>query len=190
MRVQSMTLVGLALMVGVAAAEAQTPVSTTLGTVGTPGGAAFKLGYINSAVILEGAPGAKEASDAFNQYMQTTEAEVQRMGEQLQTLMANFERQQIALSPQAKTQRENEINQRRQEYQTRVEQLEQQASQRQKDLVQPVMDKITAVIEQIRTEGSYAMIFDVAAGSLISADKTLDLTEEVLRRLRAQAPPR
>src|SRR5688572_14538580 len=175
MRVQSMALLGLALLAGSAAAQAP---------------ASVKLGYINSAIILEQAPGAKEASDAFNQYLQTAQTEVERMGQQLQTLMENYERQQIALSPQAKTQRENEINQRRQEYQTRVDQLEQQASQRQKDLVQPVMDKITAVIEQIRTEGSYAMIFDVAAGSLISADKTLDLTEEVLRRLRAQAPPR
>jgi outer membrane protein len=179
-----MALLGLALMVGVAAAEAQAPMAAT------PAAAPFKLAYINSAVILEGAPGAKEASDAVNQYMQTAEAEVQRMGEEIQTLMANYERQQIALSPQAKTQRENEINQKRQAYQARVEQLEQQAAQRQKDIIQPVMDKITAVIEQIRTEGSYAMIFDVAAGSLISADKTLDLTEEVLRRLRAQAPGR
>ena len=49
------------------------------------------------------------------------------------------------------------------------------------------MDQITAVIETLREEGNYAMILDAAAGSIISADPTLDLTQEVLRRLEAAA---
>jgi Skp family chaperone for outer membrane proteins len=50
------------------------------------------------------------------------------------------------------------------------------------------MDKITAVIETMREEGNYALILDVAAGSIISADPSLDLTQEVLRRLQAASP--
>jgi outer membrane protein len=91
------------------------------------------------------------------------------------------------LSPAAKTQRQEEIRQRQQEYQTRVEALESQAGQRQQQLVQPVMDRVNKVIEEIRAEGSYSFIFDVAGGSIIAADPRLDLTEEVLRRLRAAA---
>jgi Skp family chaperone for outer membrane proteins len=50
------------------------------------------------------------------------------------------------------------------------------------------MDKVNAVIEKMREEGSYALILDVAAGSIISADPSLDLTQEVIRRLKAEAP--
>jgi Skp family chaperone for outer membrane proteins len=42
------------------------------------------------------------------------------------------------------------------------------------------------VIETLREEGQYSLILDVAAGSIISADSTLDLTPEVIRRLGAQ----
>ena len=62
-------------------------------------------------------------------------------------------------------------------------------SQRQAELVQPVMDLINQVIDAIRSEGDYALIFDVSAGSIIAADPSLDLTEEVIRRLRAQDLP-
>jgi Skp family chaperone for outer membrane proteins len=48
------------------------------------------------------------------------------------------------------------------------------------------MDKVTAVIEKMREEGNYSLILDVAAGSIISADPSLDLTQEVIRRLAAQ----
>jgi outer membrane protein len=173
MRVLSIALAGCALMVG--AAEGQAP--------------AFKIGYVNSAVILEQAPGYKEASDQFAAYMRSTEQEIEQMGRALEELMRSFERQRITLSPQATTQRENEINTRRQEYQTRVGQAEEQAGQRQSDLLKPVMDRINAVIEQVRVDGTYSLIFDVVAGSIVTADKSLDLTEEVIRRLKAQAPP-
>ena len=49
------------------------------------------------------------------------------------------------------------------------------------------MDQITQVIETIREEGNYALILDVAAGSIISADPSLDLTQEVIRRLQTNA---
>ena len=63
------------------------------------------------------------------------------------------------------------------------------AGQRQQELVQPVMDKINQVIEQIRAEGAYTLIFDVSAGGVVAADPGLDLTQEVIRRLKAAAPP-
>ena len=59
------------------------------------------------------------------------------------------------------------------------------AGQRQQELVQPVMDRINEVIEEIREEGSYAIIFDVAGGGVVAADSALDLTQEVIRRLQA-----
>jgi Skp family chaperone for outer membrane proteins len=45
------------------------------------------------------------------------------------------------------------------------------------------MDEITEVIEELREQGNYALILDVAAGSIVSADPALDVTEEVIRRL-------
>ena len=150
--------------------------------------APLKIGYINSAAILEEAPGAKEASAAFDQYLQGSQAEVQRMSQELQTLVADYERQQLMLSATAKTQRQEEINRKRQEYQARAEALETQAGQRQQQLVQPVMDKVNQVIELIRAEGGYAFIFDAAAGSIIAADPKLDLTQQVIQRLKTAAP--
>ena len=175
MQPRSVLLASLAVLASATATQAQAV-------------AALKIGYINSAAILEEAPGAKEASAAFDQYLQNSQAEVQRLSQEIQTLVAEYQRQQLMLSPTAKTQREEEIRRKQQESQTRVDALEKAAGTRQQELVQPIMDKVNAVIEQIRAEGSYSLIFDVAAGSIIAADPKLDLTQEVLRRLKAAAP--
>jgi len=146
---------------------------------------ALKVGYVNSQQILATSSEAAAAEQRFNEEMQGYQAEVQRLEEELQGMQQRLQQQQLTLSPEARANREQQIQTKLQEYQTRTNQLQQQADQRRAELVQPVVDKITAIIETIREEGQYHLILDVAAGSIIAADSTLDLTPEVMRRLSA-----
>jgi len=145
----------------------------------------LKIGYIDSQAILDQDPSARTAQTQFEASLTTYQAEVQQMGEELQQLIDQYEQQQAMLSDEAKQNREEEIRLKQAQYQQRIAELEQQASVRQAELIEPVMQRITTVIEEIRAEGSYSMIFDVAAQGIISADPVLDLTEEVIRRLQA-----
>jgi outer membrane protein len=53
------------------------------------------------------------------------------------------------------------------------------------------MEQINKIIDELRAEEGYSMIFDAEnqAGVLVAADKNLDLTDKVLARLRAAGPP-
>lgn len=156
---------------------------------GTAEAQTLKIGYINSQEILASAPGAREAQQAFEREMQTYTNEAQRLQDELTRLQQQLAQQELTLSPEAKRNRQQQIQQKAQEAQTRMSEMDQLAAQRRAELVQPVMDRITEVIEAMREEGNYALILDVAAGSIISADPSLDLTAEVLRRLGSTAPP-
>jgi outer membrane protein len=143
-----------------------------------------RLGYINSQRILAEAPGTAEAQRSFEADMQRFRTELERLEGELEQLQENFERQQGTLSPAVRQERQQEINQRFIAYQQRRMELEETAQQRQAELVSPIMERISDVIEDIRRDGNYSIIFDAAAGSLITADPTLDLTDQVLQRLR------
>ena len=168
MRRTPLALTALALFVMVGAAEAQT----------------LKIGYINSQEILANAPGAQAAGQAFDEEMQGYQAEIEQLETELEGMQQRLQQQQLTLSPEAKANREQQLQAKLQEYQQRTSQLQELANQRRAALIQPVMDSITAVIETIREEGSYALILDVAAGSIISADPALDLTQMVIDRLQ------
>jgi outer membrane protein len=145
-----------------------------------------KFGYINSQQILAQAPGAAAAQQAFEADMERYRAEIQKFEQELESLRTEYERQQATLSAAAKQQKQQEIQQKFATYQQRVAELEQTAQRRQAELVSPIMERISKVIEEIREEGDYVMIFDAAAGSLITADPSLDLTDRVLSRLRSE----
>lgn len=164
-------LTALALVSMAGAAEAQT----------------LKIGYVNSQEILANAPGAQAAGQQFDEEMAGYQAEIQQLETELEGMQQRLQQQQLTLSPEAKANREQQLQAKLAEYQQRSTQLQELANQRRAALIQPVMDSITSVIETIREEGSYTLILDVAAGSIISADPALDLTQMVLQRLRSTA---
>jgi outer membrane protein len=143
----------------------------------------LKIGYINSQQILASSPDAAAAQQRFDQEMQGFQAEVEQLEAELTRLQERLQQQQLTLSPEARANREQQIQQRLQAYQARTAELQRIADRRRAELIQPVMDRITSVIEAIREEGRYSLILDVAAGAIVAADTTLDLTPEVLRRL-------
>lgn len=172
MRRTSFALGALALMLTAGSAEAQT----------------LKIAYINSQEILVNAPGAEAAQNQFDAEMQSYQNEIAQLETELQNLEAALQQQQLTLSPEARANREQQLQAKFQEYQERTSQLQDVANQRRAALIQPVMDNITAIIEQIREEGAYSVILDAAAGAIVSADPALDLTQDVIARLQAPDP--
>jgi len=168
MRVLSLALGGLLLLGAATTMEAQTP----------------RIGYIDSQAILAEAPGSREAQQAFDREMDRYRGEMQRLGEELDRLITAYQQQERNLTPEAREARQQEIRRKETEYQGRIEEIDEEANRKRQELVEPILEQMSLVIEQIREEGSYALIFDTTARAIIAADPALDLTDEVLRRLQ------
>ena len=57
-------------------------------------------------------------------------------------------------------------------------------------LIGPLMDQLEKSLDQVRKENGFAMIFDVAQGSVIvSADTTLDVTPKVVAKMKNVPTP-
>jgi len=171
-----MTMAGLALTA--TGAMAQSPASA----------AATKIGYINSQVILTNAPGAAEARTTIQKETDKHRADLALADDSIKNMIQSFQQKQLAMSKDARDKQEADIRSRQQALQQRADQLEQQMEKRQADLIKPIMDKVNAALADIRKEGGYALILDTATGAIVAADPALDLTDQVLAKLKASAP--
>jgi outer membrane protein len=180
LRAGSIALATSLILVGIAGAQAsQSPPS------------AGKIGYINSALLLQQAPGRAEAEAQFDREVGVYRQQIQRMDDSLKTLMANFDRESPKLDSATRETRRIAIGQREVEYQQRARGLDSTMQARQAQLVKPIMERVQSVIETIRAEDNYAVILDVGAqvSVVVAADKRLDLTDRVLARLKSQGIP-
>ena len=155
------------------------------------GTAVPKIAYINSALLLQQAPGRAEAEAQFEREVGAYRQQIQRMDDSLKTLVAAFDRDAPKMDSVAREARRASIGQTETQYQQRARGLDSTMQTRQAQLVKPIMERVQSVIEAIRSEDGYAMIFDVGAqvSVVVSADKKLDLTDRVLARLKTQGIP-
>ena len=153
---------------------------------GAPTSAPPKIAYIDSKVVLSRAPGRQQAEDTFNKEMEASRTQVQKMGDSLQTMIADYQKSQATLAATVREQREAAIRKKQEDYQSRAGALDQQMQQRQMELVKPIMDQIRKVLDEIRQEDGYAFILDAGseAGVIVAADRNLDITEKVIARLK------
>jgi outer membrane protein len=179
LRASAIALTTSLIVVGTAAAQA------------TGSAAPAKFGYINSALLLQQAPGRAEAEAQFEREVGVYRQQIQRMDDSLRTLVAAFDRDAPKLDSATRETRRTSIAQRETEYQGRARGLDSTMQARQAQLVKPIMERVQGVIEAIRTEDGFSMIFDVGAQTnvVVAADKKLDLTDRVLARLKSQGIP-
>jgi outer membrane protein len=145
-----------------------------------------KIAYVDSKVILSRAPGRQAAEDTFNKEMEASRIQVEKMGDSLKTLIADYQKVQATLAANVREQRESAIRKRQEDYQNRAGSLDQKMQARQVELVKPIMDQIRKVLDDIRQEDGYAFILDAGseAGVIVAADRNLDITEKVISRLK------
>ena len=150
-----------------------------------------KIGYVNSAAILAQAPGRAEAEAQFNSEVKAYQAQLQRMSDSLQMLAANFDKEAPKLDSATRATRANSIRTKETDYQTRARQLDEQMQNRQAELVRPIMENLQKIIEAVRVEDKYSMIFDVGSQTsvIVAADKSLDITPKVRARVKAAPKP-
>lgn len=151
-----------------------------------------KLAYINSQKILAEAPGRAEAESTYNKEMATARTQIQQMDDSLKAMVAAYDKDAPTLDSAHRAARGTTIRNTETAFTARATDLNNRMQQRQAELARPLMDQVTQVLDQVRAAGGYTMIFDVGAqgSALVSADKSLDLTDMVLAKLKALGPPK
>ena len=163
----------------------------TLGTAtpavaqATPAGT--KIAFVNSQRILRETPGYAQAETTFTKELAGFRNEVQQLQAKLDSAAADFQQQGTLLSPTAREAKRKQLETQQADLEQKTQDLQQRAAARERELLDPIQNRVSAVVEQIRSAGGYAMIFDVGTPgtSVVAADKTLDLSDRVIAQLKS-----
>ena len=154
-------------------------------------GAPQKIGYVNTQVLMEAAPGRVQAESLLTKEGTTFQTQLQKMQDSLNALLAKYQKDEPTLSATAKKTRGDAIQALETELQAKNLQYQQQFQARQTEVMAPIQDVVRKVLEDIRVEDGYSMILDRTPGQspILVADKNLDITDRVVSRLRATSKP-
>lgn len=148
---------------------------------------AGKVAFINSRVVLAAAPGYAKAESLYTSEVASYRLEVQKMQATLDSAVQAFQQSSVVLSPSARTAKQKDLEGQQQRLEARMQELQEKAVQRERDLLEPIQQRVTSIVEGVRAAGGYSMIFDVGVqnSGIVAADRSLDLTQKVIDQLKA-----
>lgn len=148
---------------------------------------AGKVAFINSRMVLAAAPGYAKAESLYTSEVAGYRLEVQKMQATLDSAVQAFQQSSVVLSPSARTAKQKDLEGQQQRLEARMQELQEKAVQRERDLLEPIQQRVTSIVEGVRAAGGYSMIFDVGVqnSGIVAADRSLDLTQKVIDQLKA-----
>ena len=147
----------------------------------------FKIAFVNTAVLLENAPGRTQAESTYARETRGYGDQLKKMSDSLNNMFAAYQKQEASLTATQKESKQKALRDLQEQLQEKQQQLSQQAQQRQNELMAPIMEQVKKVLDDIRTEDGYSMIITGDPNLILSYDKNLDITDRVVARLKTVA---
>jgi outer membrane protein len=152
------------------------------------GSGQLKIAYINLQSVVQQDPGYAVAESTFRKEMDGLQKSIEKLQQTFDSSMNEYNKQAVVLSPSAKQAKEKQLQTMQQTLQQKAGDFQSQAQKREQELIGPIEDRVRGVIEGVRAERNLSIIFDAGSqtSNIIAADRTLNITDLVIQRLKAK----
>lgn len=143
-----------------------------------------KIAYVRSAELMDKYLGVKEAQLQYKKQLTAWEIGADTLERRVNTTMNLISSQKDNLSAQQLKQLKVEMQRRRVDLDRYELNIQKKAMQEQQKLLGGAIKQMNSFVEQYAKQKGYNIILGTTnAGNLMYGDKTLDITEEVLKAL-------
>lgn len=150
-----------------------------------------KLAYIDSQRIFMEYKETQEAERLYKQEVDQWKAQAAAMEQEIVKLQDELRAQSLMLSEEKQREKKLEYDKKLEDYQRFMADTfgdDGRAAKRNKELTQPIVEKINKILEKMSEDQQFSVVFDIANANIVYIDKTLDLTDQVLVELNKSAP--
>jgi len=148
---------------------------------------AGKIVYVSSGKLFSGAPGWDAAEARFTVVVDSVHGAEKKLDDSLATLLTAFGRDESGLSPDARLARRQELDRLHTAFAKQKDLMEGGMQERRAALLDPISERVKAVLARFRKEKGYAMILDLDSGSILDASPALDVTDQVIALMKTTA---
>ncbi len=147
-----------------------------------------KFAFVDTDYILNNVPTYESAKEQLEQVSKKWQKEIEDKYKEIETMYKKYQTEKHLFSEEMRIQRENEIVNSEKE----VKKLQKKyfgkdgdLFKKRQDLIKPIQDEIYKYIEEIASEGDFAIIFDTAtsAGSILYTNPKHDKSDEILQKM-------
>jgi outer membrane protein len=146
-----------------------------------------KIGYVDLQRALNEVDEGKAARAVLKKDFDEKQKQLDVRKTEFDKLQADFEKQAVVMSEQARRDKAQDLDRRARELQSLFVNLQKDLSERERDATRGIFDRMAAIVAEIAEADGFSLVLEKGAG-LVYAPASLDLTNELIRKYNARFP--
>ena len=142
---------------------------------------ATKIGYVDLQKAIQETSAGKKAKKDLEKEFNTKKADLQKKEADLKKMCDDLEKKKVALSYDVRAKKTQELQGEMMKFQREVGDSQMNIQKKERDLTQPIIEKLQSSIEKVAKKDGYTMVLEKSEQSVLWAQKDADLTESVVK---------
>ncbi len=145
----------------------------------------FKLAVIDVNRIMTDSARGKAVLAGIEKLQSERSAQLKTLNEELTDMQKRFQEGRLSLAEDKLAELQAQIEEKDRVFKRAREDAERDVQKRRADEIEKIESAVFPIINSLGKEGGYTMIFNKFQSGLVYADDTVDITDEVIKRLDA-----
>ncbi len=140
----------------------------------------LKLGFVDLQRALNEVDEGKSAKSQLEKEFKEKQKQLDAKQDELKRLKADYDKQAVVMSEQAKRDKQAELERKAQETQQLFVQLQSELSRREQEITGGIFEKMRAIVREIAEAEGIGMVFE--RSNVLFAPASSDMTNELIRK--------
>lgn len=143
--------------------------------------------YVDNARLFRETKFFISAKDSIQNFNQVWQKNAQPLKDSVDLFMKGLQKSGSGISDAEKTRLEKEFRERQETFQKFVDANQKKAQELEKNLSESAIKQVNAILQRYREEKGYGIIFGTTSGgNILAADKSFDITDDVIKYVNAE----
>jgi outer membrane protein len=139
-----------------------------------------KVGYVDVQKAIQSTAAGKKAKDQLDGEFKKRKESLDKRKADIEKMGQDLEKKRSVLSEEVLNKKQQELGEEMKKFQQTVAENQMEIQKKEKDLVDPILEKMKKVIEKVAEKKGYTIVLERTAQNVLFAQKDADLTDDVV----------
>lgn len=145
-----------------------------------------RIAVVDMQKALNECAAGKRAKDQVRSKFERAQEELRREREALDRRREDFDKKLLVLKDEERVNLERDLESRGLEFKRKYEDFQRDLKRTDAELTSGIVESIYKIVQAYGREQGMSLVLEASSGALIYSDETMDITEEVIRRVNAE----
>jgi outer membrane protein len=163
-------------------------VTTLLGPAGIAA-ADLRVAVVDMQRALNDCDAGKRAKDQVKSKFERSQDQLKRQREELDRAKEDYDRRALVLKEEERRNLEKDLEGRSLEFKRKYEDFQRDLKRTDAELTSSIVQDLYEIVRDYGERNAYSLVLEASSGALLYNDKTVDITDEIVK-LHNSSPPR